>query len=86
MMACKICNPPAAGMCRRCEVEVKTQVLEAADRIRARLSGMSRQLAGAEVLKEERRLVNCSNGLNTGYGNATGGGRKSCIIAGGRSF
>ena len=54
MMPCKICSPPGPGICRRCEAEVKVQVLEAADRISGRLSGISQQLGGTELLKEGR--------------------------------
>lgn len=57
MMPCKICSPPGSGMCRRCEAEVKVQVLEATDRISGKLSGISRQLGGTELLKEERTVV-----------------------------
>jgi len=54
MIACKICNPPAAELCSRCEANVNVQVLEATDRIRARLSGISRAVNGAVVMKERR--------------------------------
>lgn len=55
-MSCKICNPPAPGMCSRCEAEVKVQVLETTDRIWNRMAGISRAVAGDKLIKEERTV------------------------------